>query len=126
MIAHISIGARDIARARRFYDAALKPLGYTCLSAGDDSLGYGAKAPEFWIIAHAASGAGGRQVRPAHLLHRTEPRGGRCLPQGGAEGRRQGQRQAGPARRITARTITPRSRSIRTAIGSRPGAASNA
>jgi catechol 2,3-dioxygenase-like lactoylglutathione lyase family enzyme len=49
MIAHVSIGARDIARARRFYDAALKPLGYTCLSSGDDSLGYGAKSPEFWI-----------------------------------------------------------------------------
>jgi catechol 2,3-dioxygenase-like lactoylglutathione lyase family enzyme len=51
MIAHISIGARDIARARRFYDAALKPLGYTCLSSGDDSLGYGAKSPDFWVNA---------------------------------------------------------------------------
>jgi len=49
MIAHVSIGARDIARTRRFYDAALKPLGYTCLSAGDDSLGYGAGEPAFWI-----------------------------------------------------------------------------
>src|SRR6516225_8253819 len=51
MIAHVSIGARDIARARRFYDAALKPLGYTRLSSGEDALGYGAKAAEFWIIA---------------------------------------------------------------------------
>lgn len=49
MIAHVSIGARDIARARRFYDAALKPLGYTCLSSDEGSLGYGAKAPEYWI-----------------------------------------------------------------------------
>jgi catechol 2,3-dioxygenase-like lactoylglutathione lyase family enzyme len=49
MIAHVSIGARDIARTRRFYDASLKPLGYSCLSVGDDSLGYGAKEPEFWI-----------------------------------------------------------------------------
>ena len=47
MIAHVSIGARDIARARRFYDAALKPLGYTCLSSGEGSLGYGAKAAGF-------------------------------------------------------------------------------
>ena len=53
MIAHVSIGARDITRARRFYDAALKPLGYTCLSPGDNSLGYGAEAPEFWISATA-------------------------------------------------------------------------
>jgi catechol 2,3-dioxygenase-like lactoylglutathione lyase family enzyme len=49
MIAHVSIGARDIARARRFYDAALEPLGYNCLSSGEGSLGYGAKAPEFWV-----------------------------------------------------------------------------
>jgi catechol 2,3-dioxygenase-like lactoylglutathione lyase family enzyme len=49
MIAHMSIGARDVARARSFYDAVLKPLGYTCLSADEASLGYGAKAPEFWV-----------------------------------------------------------------------------
>jgi catechol 2,3-dioxygenase-like lactoylglutathione lyase family enzyme len=49
MIAHLSIGARDIARARHFYDAALKPLGYTCLSADEASLGYGAKAAGYWI-----------------------------------------------------------------------------
>jgi len=50
MIAHVSIGARDIARARRFYDAALKPLGYDCLSSDESSLGYGAQAAEFWVI----------------------------------------------------------------------------
>ena len=49
MIAHLSIGARDIARARSFYDAALKPLGYTCLSSDEGSLGYGAMAAEYWI-----------------------------------------------------------------------------
>ena len=27
MIDHVSIGVRDIARTKRFYDAALKPLG---------------------------------------------------------------------------------------------------
>lgn len=53
MIDHVSIGARDIARARRFYDAALRPLGYSCLSSGEDSLGYGASAPGLWISATA-------------------------------------------------------------------------
>jgi catechol 2,3-dioxygenase-like lactoylglutathione lyase family enzyme len=53
MIDHVSIGARDIATARRFYDAALAPLGYTCLSAAADSLGYGDAAPAFWISATA-------------------------------------------------------------------------
>ena len=44
MINHVSIGVRDVARTKRFYDAALKPLGYTCLSEGESSLGYGKEA----------------------------------------------------------------------------------
>lgn len=51
MLDHISIGARDLARSRRFYDAALKPLGYSSLSASDTSLGYGGDAAAFWIYA---------------------------------------------------------------------------
>lgn len=51
MLDHISIGVRDIAKARRFYDAALQPLGYTCLSSGEGSLGYGKGAPALWISA---------------------------------------------------------------------------
>jgi catechol 2,3-dioxygenase-like lactoylglutathione lyase family enzyme len=49
MINHISIGVRDIARTKRFYDAALKPLGYACLSASETSLGYGKDAVVLWI-----------------------------------------------------------------------------
>jgi len=29
MIAHISIGVRDVERSKRFYDAVLEPLGYS-------------------------------------------------------------------------------------------------
>ena len=49
MFNHISIGVRDIAKTKRFYDAVLQPLGYTCLSAGADSLGYGREAVALWI-----------------------------------------------------------------------------
>lgn len=49
MINHVSIGVRDRARTKRFYDAALKPLGYRCLSDGESSLGYGREAIAFWI-----------------------------------------------------------------------------
>jgi catechol 2,3-dioxygenase-like lactoylglutathione lyase family enzyme len=49
MIDHVSIGVRDVARARRFYDAVLKPLGYDRLSTGDASLGYGKDGPRFWV-----------------------------------------------------------------------------
>ena len=51
MIDHLSIGVRDLSRTKRFYDAALKPLGYTCLSEGADSLGYGRDAIALWISA---------------------------------------------------------------------------
>lgn len=51
MINHVSIGVRDIARTKRFYDAALKPLGYSCLSSGETSLGYGRDAVVLWISA---------------------------------------------------------------------------
>ena len=49
MLDHFSIGVRDIARTRRFYDAVLAPLGYRCLSEGTDSLGYGADRVVLWI-----------------------------------------------------------------------------
>lgn len=49
MLNHVSIGVRNIAKTKSFYDAALKPLGYTCLSAGEGSLGYGDKAVVLWI-----------------------------------------------------------------------------
>ncbi len=42
MLDHVSIGVRDIARSKRFYDATLKPLGFACKSADAGSLGYGA------------------------------------------------------------------------------------
>jgi catechol 2,3-dioxygenase-like lactoylglutathione lyase family enzyme len=32
MLDHVSIGVRDLAKTRRFYDAVLRPLGYKCLS----------------------------------------------------------------------------------------------
>jgi catechol 2,3-dioxygenase-like lactoylglutathione lyase family enzyme len=49
MINHISIGVRDVARTKRFYDAALAPLGYTCLSQAEGSLGYGRGSVALWI-----------------------------------------------------------------------------
>jgi catechol 2,3-dioxygenase-like lactoylglutathione lyase family enzyme len=58
MINHVSIGVHDVARAKRFYDAALEPLGYKCLSEDAGSLGYGRDAVALWI------GAAERPVPP--------------------------------------------------------------
>ena len=49
MIDHVSIGVRDIARSKHFYDAALAPLGYTCLNESEGSLGYGHRAVQLWL-----------------------------------------------------------------------------
>jgi catechol 2,3-dioxygenase-like lactoylglutathione lyase family enzyme len=51
MLDHVSIGVSDIPRAGTFYDAVLKPLGYTRLSDGAEALGYGAKSAALWILA---------------------------------------------------------------------------
>jgi catechol 2,3-dioxygenase-like lactoylglutathione lyase family enzyme len=49
MFDHISFGVADIKRTGAFYDAALKPLGFTRLSDGEESLGYGEKGPQLWL-----------------------------------------------------------------------------
>jgi catechol 2,3-dioxygenase-like lactoylglutathione lyase family enzyme len=48
MFAYTCIGTNDVARARRFYDAVLAPLGLARHVANDDEVGYGpadAKGP---------------------------------------------------------------------------------
>jgi catechol 2,3-dioxygenase-like lactoylglutathione lyase family enzyme len=53
MLDHVSIGVGEIARSKRFYDAALGALGYRCLSEDEASLGYGRDAVAFWLGAVA-------------------------------------------------------------------------
>ena len=52
MIAHISIGVRDVDRSRAFYDAALARLGYKCIRAARSLVGYGygADGISFWVV----------------------------------------------------------------------------
>lgn len=50
MIDHLSLGVSDLAASRRFYDAALAPLGYRCLSEDAGSLGYGRDAVALWLL----------------------------------------------------------------------------
>jgi catechol 2,3-dioxygenase-like lactoylglutathione lyase family enzyme len=52
MIAHISIGVSDLDRSKRFYDAALEPLGYRCMRAMRTSTGYayGADTIAFYVM----------------------------------------------------------------------------
>jgi catechol 2,3-dioxygenase-like lactoylglutathione lyase family enzyme len=50
MLDHVSIGVRDVKQAKRFYDAALKPLGLTVVRSGDAWAAFGTgQHTEFWI-----------------------------------------------------------------------------
>ena len=49
MLDHVSIGVADLGRTKRFYDKALGPLGYSCLSESGDTLGYGHDGVQLWI-----------------------------------------------------------------------------
>src|SRR3954468_21981824 len=125
MIDHISIGVRDLARAKRFYDAALKPLGYACLSESEGGLGYGAAEPAFWlnlverpVPPDEASGLHVCFAAPsAKPSTASTPR--RLAPAGATTARP----AFGP---ITAPATTPPSRSTPTATASRPIAAARA
>jgi catechol 2,3-dioxygenase-like lactoylglutathione lyase family enzyme len=65
MIHHVSIGVSDIARARKFYDAALAPLGGKCLSEDASALGYGGSdGPRLWLL---ATGSVPRDIAGLHV-----------------------------------------------------------
>ncbi len=51
MLHHVSVGASDIRRATKFYDAALAPLGMErTLEFGNSAVAYGTKSRvEFWV-----------------------------------------------------------------------------
>jgi catechol 2,3-dioxygenase-like lactoylglutathione lyase family enzyme len=51
MLDHVTIGVRDLDRAKAFYDRALRPLGIERLYAeGTDFAGYGANGKAFFWI----------------------------------------------------------------------------
>jgi len=52
MFSHVTIGTNDVEKAKRFYDAALAPLGLTALAAYPEAVGYGATGgrPQLWIV----------------------------------------------------------------------------
>src|SRR5262249_10473248 len=118
MFDHVSIGVRDIAHAKRFYDAVLAPLGYKCLRESPTLLGYGSDGVALWISPTASplpadpnsglhfcfAAPDDAAVRAFHVA---------ALNAGGQD-------NGGPASGAnTALVITRRSRSTPTAIGSK-------
>ena len=123
MIAHISIGVRDVERSKRFYDAVLEPLGYKCIRAARTLTGYGfgRDSIAFWVVSaerpvpddeksglHFCFSGGPPPQKPS--THFTRLRGAPA-----------GMTTAHPVcARNTALIITLPSSSIRTDTGSRP------
>jgi|SRR5882724_7789539 len=69
MLDHIEVEVRDLAASRRFYSAALQPLGYE-LKVEGRALGFGdARAKDFWIAAGTPS------ERPLHYAFNCPSRG---------------------------------------------------
>ena len=69
MIDHVSVGVRDLARARDFYDVVLSSLGFRRVWQVEGGYGYGGEdeRPHFWINTplderSAASAANGSHI----------------------------------------------------------------
>jgi hypothetical protein len=80
MIAHVSIGVRDIDRSKRFYDTVLEPLGYKCLRAARtlQGYGYGRDSIALWIV-QAEHAIPADEKSGLILLHRGECCRRRCV-----------------------------------------------
>ena len=52
MLSYITLGVHDVAASGAFYDAAMKPLGYTATVRKDYEIAYAAAGqdPLFWIV----------------------------------------------------------------------------
>ena len=67
MIDHIGVHVSDYERSKRFYAAALAPLGYAVVMELGDAAGLGARGrPDFWISAGRAA--------PLHVAFAAENR----------------------------------------------------
>lgn len=63
MLDHISLGSANYPQALAFYDAILKPLGYTRVFDAGDAMGYGSEGvAAFWV-------GNEKNVQPSTGLH---------------------------------------------------------
>src|SRR5258706_963489 len=71
MLDHVSLGVRDLERSRRFYDAALRPLGLVRIvdfqQRGSD---YGAMAGQLGVEFTITQESGVKPVRGMHICFR--------------------------------------------------------
>lgn len=68
MLDHLFLKVRDIEKAKAFYTAALRPLGYSVVMEFGSMVGLGAPKPDLWITADPEN------TRPTHVAFATKDR----------------------------------------------------
>ena len=122
MLDHISLGTANLARARKFYDAALKPLGYKMVwPVAGYGYGYGAVKgePKFWIGLPLAKRRKPRASAGTHVAFMAENRKAVDAFYKAAIGAGPRTTASRACDSTTRRTTTRRFSSIRTATTSR-------
>src|SRR5262245_41553477 len=69
MLDHVSIGVRDLAASRAFYEAALAPLGFGVVMEGDHYVAFGPTARPIFFLTDRGSTKG------IHLAFQANDRG---------------------------------------------------
>lgn len=69
MIDHLTMKVRDFEKAKAFYAAALRPIGYRVMMEYGTSAGLGAGKPDFWLAADPEG------VHPMHIAFTAKDRG---------------------------------------------------
>jgi catechol 2,3-dioxygenase-like lactoylglutathione lyase family enzyme len=69
MLDHVSLGVTNLRRARKFYDKALKPLGFAMRHAIPGSYGYGPSKAQanFWVGLPLAKGRKAKACPGTHV-----------------------------------------------------------
>ena len=111
MLDHISIRVSDYDRSKKFYEAALAPLGFKLAMESDSGAGFRKEfIPGFWIKQGEPIGAGaptftrrrwGAVDLPSISRSRARPAHGRRLLSRGLDRRRHRQRRAGIASQLS-------------------------
>jgi len=69
MIDHVAIAVANLERSRKFFEAALAPLGYSVVGEWDGQLGFGRDGkPDFFLYQSSNT------TRPIHLAFRAKTR----------------------------------------------------
>jgi catechol 2,3-dioxygenase-like lactoylglutathione lyase family enzyme len=114
---HVALEVADLARAARFYDAVMRPLGGRRIVDSPDGIGYGHDRAELWIMPRrperearangAQSARGGHVAIAAHGRRAVDAAHRAGLGAGGRDGGAPAPGTAGPPLRYSGFLVDP-------------------